>query len=177
MEKLNAKMIVHHLNQFVIEDLQRNQLYLWVWHADKIPPHIGCSINGSYFSLKANGTDLNLPITQTMALINKKQIPSLLIAVDKNLSEEALKTVYSIYSKAEANFSTCLTPLLDLFENPKDVKQLSTFLHYLSKEGLLKSIFGLHLNSDYNGLPEYTIDAINERLQKLNDVKRKNSIS
>jgi len=170
-------MIVQHCEQLDFTTLNPNHLYLWIWHADKIPPHIGCSINGKYFSLKAKGTDLNLPIEKTAALIEKKNIPFLLIEVNKIIAHATVFETYSNYSKAQANEATCLTPLLEIFENPKDVKQLSTFLRFLSDEDLLKSIFGLHLKSDYKGLPEYSMDAINERLQKLNDAKRKNSIS
>ena len=170
-------MIIQHCEQLDFTELNANHLYLWIWHADKIPPHIGCSINGLYFSLKANGTDLNLPVQKAASLIEKKHIPFLLIEVNKAIAPTDVVTRYSRYSKAEAHESTCLTPLLEIFENPKDVKQLSTFLQFLSEEGLLNSIFGLHLKSDYKGLPEYTMDAINERLQKLNDAKRKNSIS
>lgn len=52
--------------------LDTDKAQLWVWHADKIPPHIGFSINSHYFSLKANGRDVNVPIDSIIAVIHKE---------------------------------------------------------------------------------------------------------
>ncbi|NBR15845.1 MAG: hypothetical protein EBU01_14895, partial [Crocinitomicaceae bacterium] len=46
--------------QFVNHLETKTGVYLWILHADKIPPHIGISIDGQYFSLKAKGKDENI---------------------------------------------------------------------------------------------------------------------
>ena len=38
-------------------------LFLWVFHADKIPPHIGISLDGCFFSLKSSGVDIDLELS------------------------------------------------------------------------------------------------------------------
>ena len=50
--------------EFRFENLSRlesisetNDVLIWIFHADKIPPHIGISSQGFFFSLKSNGKD------------------------------------------------------------------------------------------------------------------------
>ena len=37
---------------------EENDVLIWIFHIDKIPPHIGISSQGVFFSLKSNGKDL-----------------------------------------------------------------------------------------------------------------------
>ena len=34
-----------------------DDVLIWIFHVDKIPPHIGISSQGVFFSLKSNGKD------------------------------------------------------------------------------------------------------------------------
>ena len=51
-----------------------NGLFLCVLHADKTPPHIGISINGLYYSLKAKGKDIALPVNEVFKVVERKKI-------------------------------------------------------------------------------------------------------
>ena len=45
------------INSLNNESALNTGCYLCIWHANKIPPHIGILIDGSYFSLKVKGKD------------------------------------------------------------------------------------------------------------------------
>ena len=52
------------MTSYKIEDYQqieKNKLlkgvFIWVIHTNKIPPHIGISLNGKFYSLNVNGKD------------------------------------------------------------------------------------------------------------------------
>ena len=47
--------IIHQFDEVILN----KGIYLSVVHANKIPPHIGIVVDGKYFSLKANGKDIN----------------------------------------------------------------------------------------------------------------------
>jgi hypothetical protein len=152
-------------------------LYLWVWYADKIPPHIGCSANGSYFSLKVNGKDESLQVEKVLNIIKKKKILTLIIELDQTIELNRIIHVFSGYKQAQAGISTCLTPVIDLlgFEN-KGIEQLSSLLKYLETGKILGKVFGLNLTEGYTGIPNYGTDEIQNRLRKLENVQIKTGL-
>lgn len=145
--------------------------FLWIWYADKIPPHIGCSSDGKYFSLKVNGKDENSEVSVVFSIIQRKKIPAVLVKIKSNSSYETVKNTYSKFQKAETGKNTCLTPLTDLLNCSTSVFQLSNLLLYLKNNNQIDSVFGLNLTNDYKGIPAYTLDDIENRLRKLEDAK------
>lgn len=159
------------------ETLKSAKLLLWIWYADKIPPHIGCSIDGFYFSLKAKGKDLNIPVMKVVKIIEKKAIPFLLIETDLGFSVQQIEDAYTPYFNASAEGISCLKPILDLIDNPAEVCQIKYLIEHLESTERIKHIFGVNLNQDYTGLKEYGQSEIMDRLRKLNHVKREENIS
>lgn len=171
------KNSIRRVDDFPEHLLFKDQLCLWVWYADKIPPHIGCSTEGKYFSLKANGKDLCIPVSKVQQLVLNKKIPFLLISSDVLVESEELTSIYNSYSCANAEGISCLKPILELFDNPSGVNQLKDLISYLESTERIKHIFGIHLNPDFIGLKEYGQEEIKERLRKLNHVKRGQNFS
>lgn len=151
--------------------------FIWVWYADKIPPHIGCSVNGAYFSLKVNGKDKGISVSKAFQLIQNKAIPTIFVKVKTDLNQSSVHLAYESYQQAEPNLSTCLTPITQLFSCLSEVEQLSELLKYLSELQNLETVFGVNLKNDYRGIPNYNQQDITNRLQKLKDVKRGKFIS
>lgn len=151
--------------------------YLWIWHANKIPPHIGCSINGKYFSLKVKGKDNGIDSFKAFQLIQKKSIPALFIELNQSIIPSYLQEVYDRYQHAEPNIATCLTPISQLFNCLSEVRQLSELLKYLQDRNKIEKVFGVNLDNDYRGILNYNQEDITNRLQKLKDVKREKHIS
>jgi hypothetical protein len=155
----------------------QNGFFLWIWYADKIPPHIGCSIDGAYFNLKVNGKEMSLKSEKILPLIETKKIPTLFIKVKTTIRLSDLLDVYSHYQKAETGKSTCLSPITELFACSSVIFQLSELLKHLASEDKLETVFGLNLADGYSSLPAYTTEDIENRLRKLENVKSEKHIS
>jgi hypothetical protein len=145
--------------------------YLWVFHADKIPPHIGCSVNGQYFSLKFNGKDENVPIELVLATIDRKSIPTLIIEIKSTVSLEMVMDVFESYSTTVPNEVTCLAPIARLLHCPDSVRKLSNLLTYLSFRAELLRVFKLHLELNFMGIKHYSQGDIHQTLKQLRDAK------
>lgn len=152
-------------------------LYLWIWYADKIPPHIGCSVDGSYYSLKVSGKDEALLSDKVLNIIRRKKIPTIFVAVDKEVRLTEVDVVFMNYRQAQSERSTCLTPVIELLGWEKiGIDQLSTLLKYLESNKILGKVFGLNLTEGYTGIPEYGAEDIQNRLRKLENVQIKTGL-
>ena len=160
--------IISNIKEFSIFD---KGLFLWIWYADKIPPHIGCSIHGHYYSLKVNGKDEGLLTSKVVSVIENKKIPSVFVQLKKDFNPSEIQTVFSKYQLAESTKNTCLTPITELFQCSDSIFQLSELLKNLKERGEIETVFGLNLTEDYRNLPNYTQDDITSRLLKLENVK------
>lgn len=154
----------------------KNGFYIWIWYADKIPPHIGCSSNGNYFSLKVKGKDKNVFYYKVISLLNSKEIPSILIHLKNDVELNDVAAVFDKYSNVGIGVNTCLTPILDILDCEEKIGQLSELLKYLTKRGLIESVFGLNLSKEYIGIPDYTKEDIQNRLLKLENAKSEKNI-
>jgi hypothetical protein len=160
--------IISNIKEFSIFD---KGLFLWIWYADKIPPHIGCSIHGYYYSLKVNGKDEGLLTSKVVSVIENKKIPSVFVQLKKDFNPSEIQSVFSNYQLAESTKNTCLTPITELFHCSDSIFQLSELLKNLKERGEIETVFGLNLTEDYRNLPNYTQDDITSRLLKLENVK------
>lgn len=141
-------------------------VYLWVFHADKIPPHIGVSQNGSFYSLKSSGVDLGLETDKVLSLILRKRIPSFIIQVKDNTVTKSAHSVFEQYSQTEAGKTTCLTPVKEMF-GCSQPKKLSELLRDLDTESKILNVFRLNGDNDLIGIRAYDPERITERLVAL----------
>lgn len=162
-----------------IESLEAMDLnqgnYLWIWHATKIPPHIGASSKGLYYSLKVSGKDAALPVNRIQHLIRDKQIP--FIAIELNGSIRAIEDVFASYFFAKAGELSCLEPIKNWLSVDSSCEKLEDLLLEIQAEGKIGRIAGIHLPTDFKFLPQYTKKEINNRLSKLEDAQRREYIS
>lgn len=149
------------------EDLNHKQgFYLWVFHADKIPPHIGLSSQGKFYSLKSSGVDVGLDTGKVFRLISDKKLPSFLIRLTLRVSEGELHRVYQNYSKTQAGYITCLTPVNEVLKID-GVAKLSDLLIRLTEEGGLSEVYGFHIPAQLKGVRAYSAQDITNRLLDL----------
>jgi hypothetical protein len=145
--------------------------FLCVLHADKIPPHVGCLLDGHFFSLKVNGKDEQIPVNQLYKALSLKKVPTLFIQVDCDIKLNRVKEVYANYTSIQVGQSTCLSPLLELFMCKESVRKLSEFLEYLESQGLIDTVFKVHLTDEFTAISAYSLEEIEQHLAKLSDVK------
>lgn len=145
--------------------------WLWIWNADKIPPHIGISIQKDYFSLTYKMAEFK----QTISMIKKAKrsaIPLLLVELNEDLLKADATISFQQYSAAKVRGPTCLTPIKQLLGEGEEVKQLAELLLSIDKRQNGLNVFALHLKEDYKQLPNYTVEEIMKRIGELNDTKR-----
>lgn len=148
-----------------------SDVFLWVWNPDKIPPHIGVSVGKDYFSLTYREVEHKLTLSQQRRA-KRSQIPLLLIRLPQESVKEDVATVFANYRRAMVGGPTCLSPLKQLLDCPKEVKQLAHLLQFLEEKHGVLEVFALHLDESYDQLPKYSISQIMHRIEELNDVKR-----
>lgn len=165
-----------HILNLEDENLLSKGVYIWVLHADKIPPHVGVSINGKYFSLKVSGKDLDVHFSGVLKIIRKKNIPCLIIPLNTLLDFDRVRYYFELLNCAETGKNTCLTPWVHLIGAPENIGQLSDLLKYLKNKDEFTSVFGLNLTNDYGGIPSYGKKEIDDRLSKLEYAKRSKNI-
>jgi hypothetical protein len=142
-------------------------IHLWIIHADKIPPHIGFSIDNHYFSLKANGKDNGISTVSILQIIQKKKIGTVFVKLNFALTFEEIKSAFDEFESAKGLNSSCLVPIRNVLKAPNSISKLSELLYFLETQNMIYSVFGLHLNNDYKGIKSYTTTEIQQRIEKL----------
>lgn len=150
------------------EEELRTGIHLWVIHADKIPPHIGISRNGLFYSLKIHGKDTGIPSDKILKVLIQKEIPVIVFRTSENsLRFQTLSEVYDQYEKIRPAENSCLTPISHLyFGEPKDLI-LEELLDLLLMAGVLEDVYKLNLKEDFKGIPEYTRTDIKNHIENL----------
>ena len=147
-----------------LDEISLDKSLLWVIHADKTPVHLGISSNASYFSLKKNGKDEHLSIEILMELLNRKQIPTLVFLLSKTIELSSLSDSFSQYNKTKVGEVSCIQPLLKCIGAPSSIPKVHELIDYLFQSNAIKTIFGMHLTLDYKGIPNYSVDAVDDFL-------------
>lgn len=142
-------------------------LCLWVIHADKIPPHIGISFEGQFYSLKANGKDEGVKNDSLVSILNNKKIKTLIYVLN-NLEQLDLAKVYEKYSSTIPGSVTCLHPIKEILNIP-GADKIHDMIDVLSSKGSIRKCLGLNLGENFSGIKEYDLAAIHERLLKLKE--------
>lgn len=138
---------------------------IWIWNADKIPPHIGISTGKDYFSLTYRKSE-SLLTTSMIKKAKRSLIPLVLVEIPKEVLQSDLSAVFSKYERASGEI-TCMYPIREVMQL-EGVNQLANLLTYLDSEGLILQVSGLNLPKDYKGIPDYSMEDILRRIESLN---------
>lgn len=166
METLLSDFYIQAIQSSKDTSIEPTSVLLWVLHADKIPPHIGISVKGNYFSLKANGKDDMLPISKIKETIEKKKITTLCFELADSIELENVCTSFGQYSRTIPEKITCLKPINEILKL-ESCKQLTESLTALYDNNRISRVIGFNINSDFEGIKQYEIDDIHARLQQL----------
>jgi hypothetical protein len=151
-------------------------IFICVLHANKIPPHIGISSDGLFFSLKVNGKDENIRISKLVDILEKRDIKSLFFKL-KNYEIKSIDAVFSQYKLIVPGESNCLSPIVKCLQLKPDFENISELLKFLQEKNKVESIFGLNLPKDYKGIPKYSKEDITKRIVYLKNAKGSQHIS
>lgn len=167
------------LDNFQVIDSQKVEkgIFLWISHADKIPPHIGISSNGNYFSLKVKGKD-DTSCETILRTIHLKKVPCLILQLDDtSFDSKRFLTVKNEYTTINQEVKTCLIPILDLFQIKEKAFILYDFLTYLQEKNQIIGYFTLNLPANFKGIKKYSLEDVTIHLDKLKNAERSKHIS
>lgn len=166
MELLRSRTMLDQLEAYSFDDFSFNSRYLWIWNPTNIPPHMGLSVDGAYFSLKANGVDLNSGLKDIIEIVSRKKIPVLAIELAAEFSLEDCQSVFSKHEKTIANQVTCLNPIKRVLklESPSKLAEL---LAELDERETLGRTTAWNIKETFVELSEYSTEDIHSHLVSL----------
>jgi hypothetical protein len=131
--------------------------YIWIINWPLIPPHIGMSINGRYYSITINECQRNKPIDGLWRLFYLKKKPVFFVELSPKLSFEQCE-IDKAFSGSIVNGETCLEPLNELlFGDRKQFEMVGELLHVLELSKLINTIsVPNYTENDYVGIRKYT---------------------
>ncbi|WP_341901180.1 hypothetical protein [Fluviicola taffensis] len=139
---------------------------IWIWNADKIPPHIGISIGKDYYSLTYRKSE-HLLTASMLKKAKRSAIPLVLVEIPMEVIQTDTASTFAKYDRA-VNGITCLQPIREVMGLEGKVSQLANLLSYLESENLILQVNGLNLPENYTGIPDYSMEEILERIKSLN---------
>ena len=143
-----------------------NDVLIWIFHIDKIPPHIGISSQGVFFSLKSNGKD-SIETNYVNQISVNKGIKLLKVKLMFSISSGYIERIYEDYTCATSAECSCLSPIKKALNMPKEVTKLSDLLKVLKERDLIAGWHSLNVSVQQAGVLSYDLFDINERLNKL----------
>ena len=160
-----------------------SQLLKNVWivllHSNRIPPHVGLILNGSYNSLTIKGQELDINLDVLLKTVSQKKIETTFIklehhpvfSVDYQL--QIFKEYIKQYKQVKALEATCLSPiklfLQEFYALPLNTDELLfNLIERLQVNNYLDFAQSVNFNLSLNKieLPTYTIQQLNELISK-----------
>ncbi|MDC1282827.1 hypothetical protein N8Z27_01465 [Crocinitomicaceae bacterium] len=166
MEVLSFDLKLSEIIPFDSAEFKDEPTFIWVWHADKVPPHIGISTSGKYFSLKSNGKDEAVDVFKVTELVERKNIKTLLFELHDHLEIEEIAVVFKRYTTTSTNEVTCLKPLKAILNCP-DARMLKDLLAELKAVDRIAKVIGFNIDATFKGIQDYKVEDIHNRLRKL----------
>lgn len=137
-----------------LEKLQKG-LYIFIYRASRIPPHLGILLNGKIYDISLQGPNLALDVNEFYQTIDKRKMETIFIELQlpvfNNFIDEILVDCINKYKKVSEETS-CLFPirefLASVFYNPKIEKTDFIFelVPVLEEHKLINNITQLNLD-------------------------------
>ena len=152
-------------------------IYILLFNATSIPPHLQLSIDGEIYSITDSGRQMGSPLEKLVGFIKRKNIPALFVewkTADSNTVKNSAKEHFLKYDRVIEGKISCLFPIRDvvatiLGEEMKQANFIFELLPMMEKENALGEIFELNMgNTITNGnfeLLTYTKEQLRESLR------------
>ena len=160
MSKFDFKFIHRELPEYMLQ-----KTFIWIWNADKIPPHIGISTGKDYYSLSYRKSE-HLLTASMLKKAKRDANPLVLVEIPKEMIRKDTTMIFSGYHRATDGI-TCLHPIREVMQLDQ-VNQLADLLIHLESQNLITQVNGLNLPENYRGIPAYSMEDILERIFQLN---------
>lgn len=144
-----------------------DDLSLWIFHIDKIPPHVGLSVGEIFFSLKSNGRD-EVPSIKLIQTVEKKGIKCIVLNLRFSIGISEVRRIFYSYDRAISANMSCLAPIKDVLNVSENILKLSDLLSYLNDKNMMKEYYGFNVTESELGILSYGPEEIDKRLNLLN---------
>ncbi|MCR9173243.1 MAG: hypothetical protein NXI10_12150 [bacterium] len=169
MEVLKSERVISRIESPASLSFEGDMVYLWVIHANKIPPHLGISLGDAFYSLKANGKDEGLSITKILHVLDRKDIATVFYQIDKEALVKLPEAIFSQLERTIPEQTTCLEPLKQIF-NDTEARWLKDLLQGLEAREMIQNAWGWQLPIGFERIPDYDPQDIHKRLKQLQNV-------
>jgi hypothetical protein len=140
-------------------------LFIWIWQPHKLPPHLGISQNGKYFSLLYERKQEALSLKSQMDLIDRKKLS--MIWQEITTASEDFAAIFEKYTSCTDNRSSCIQPILDGLGIEKNGGVLFDLLSELHDRNALGKVFSYNLPEGFKGIKKYSRQEVEMYLFKL----------
>jgi len=170
-----SRVILHDIAVCKKSDL-RTGVYLVIFHANRVPPHIGMFSSGRYYSLTATESQIGINIDSIWRTITSKEIETLFVQINSSPSESLLTSIYSSYKTARAYQFTCLRPIKDFFHihhgmSMDNVQFIFDLIPALRSANLVEKTYHLNLKfpvyENFFELLQYDMVDVYQRIEEL----------
>lgn len=158
-----SKYLIHITSEITIKKLQKG-LFIFIFRATKIPPHIGIIANGMLYDITSVGPNIDLPVSDFYNTILKRKTEVVFVelapsnGVDLNqLITDKVKKYWKVTSN-----TSCLNPVKDFLSGIYDIdvskaKFIFELLPVLYEKKLINSVSEVNLtNKITNNIFELT---------------------
>lgn len=163
------------LGPILFDSMPEKGVFLWLLKVDRIPPHLGLSVDGKYYSITIKGSEIGLDLENEMQKWVKRGLPRIAILLDIDSPNEALLEQVFTASTLRSAAKSCLIPVLHLLSflipeigRYKTVHELIIDLQNINK---VKAYFGSNvkrwLTDGIFHLKHYTADEVQAYIQSL----------
>jgi hypothetical protein len=169
MEEFQFEIDYNNINHITeIGGFPNHKALLYIFHANKIPPHIGWSERDKFYSLKATGTDIGLDTLKINHIVLKKQIPTLIVELnDLDIDDKNTNEIFSKYGDSLEKGKTCLNPIDEILFNEVKHEKIGDLLQYLFEIRMNLIFYGVNLPRTFRGISNYSKIDIEKRIIEL----------
>lgn len=150
-----------------LEIILQKGTFLWVWKADKLPPHIGLSVNHEYYGLKWLKKEVALPISDLLGRVGRMNFPMVFIEVKNTGSLEDVRSIFEQYASCQQNDCSCLQPINTFFGYKQPKAVVHDLVQYLKSKGEIQNYYSTNLPKSFKGIPAYDYGLVEQELQIL----------
>jgi hypothetical protein len=163
------------------DTLLKNDVYLVLLYARRIPPHLLISINGKIFSLNLTGPSVDGELDVLLAFIRRKNIETIFIKLSlpvlftlEQLKEE-IRNCTLAYPKVGIGIATCLSPIRDFCHSvydteTKNVNLIFDLLPKLQERNAMRDCYQMnmekHLSGNSFSLNMYEVNDVYEAIRQ-----------
>ena len=166
-------------NLFPADDvILKNDVYLVLLYATRVPPHLLISVNGKIFTLNLTGASVDGELSALLTLIRKKRIETIFIRLSlpplftiEQLKEE-IRTCTLAYPRVDIGIATCLSPIKDFCHTiydteTKNVNLIFDLLPKLQERNAMKDCYQMNLSTSINSfeLKKYEVNDVYEAIR------------